>query len=258
MTRVHRVLSRTQLDKLGDRLRDAPEPSSADLDLLEAFLAGYDEALQIIERIAHDLGLQPTSRLKTTGTVIDKLRRDRRSSLKTVQDLAGARIVVDADLVEQDETVRFFCAALQANGFGGRVVDRRVDPRSGYRAVHVVAKVGAVPVEVQFRTELQDLWAQVFERLADGWGRQIRFGGDPDPDVRSEGLRRWLVARLISVSRNIARLEVRFVAIRVLFSGEPAGVLANNDHRTLVSHSRRAVEMLRKALIRLADLVERR
>lgn len=61
-----------------------------------------------------------------------------------------------------------------------------LDP--GYRAVHVIAKVDNIPVEVQFRTELQDLWAQVFERLADGWGRQIRYGGEPDPDVRSEDL----------------------------------------------------------------------
>jgi hypothetical protein len=41
-----------------------------------------------------------------------------------------------------------------------------------------------LPVEVQIRTELQDLWAQVFERLADRWGRSIRYGGEPDePDA---------------------------------------------------------------------------
>jgi ppGpp synthetase/RelA/SpoT-type nucleotidyltranferase len=48
-----------------------------------------------------------------------------------------------------------------------------VDPRAGYRAVHVITKTDGIPVEVQFRTDLQNKWAQVFERLADECGRQI-------------------------------------------------------------------------------------
>src|SRR2546426_4554058 len=34
-------------------------------------------------------------------------------------------------------------------------------------------------VEIQVRTERQNRWAQIVERLADKWGRQIRYGGDP-------------------------------------------------------------------------------
>ena len=178
-------ISKTQLDKLGDRLRDTSEPAASDLDLLQSVLNTYGEALQLVDALLREQGFHPTGRLKVTSTIIEKLRRDQRSSLKTIQDLAGARVVLDTDLDGQDRTVHDFCRLLERRGFGSSVIDRRADPRSGYRAVHVVAKVDRVPVEVQFRTELQHLWAQVFERLADLWGRQIRYEGEPSRDGRS-------------------------------------------------------------------------
>lgn len=55
-------------------------------------------------------------------------------------------------------------------------VDRRADPRSGYRAVHLIVHVDDVPVEIQVRTELQHEWAEFFEKLADHLGRGIRYG----------------------------------------------------------------------------------
>jgi len=36
--------------------------------------------------------------------------------------------------------------------------DRRAKPSHGYRAVHLITKVAAKPVEIQVRTELQDGW----------------------------------------------------------------------------------------------------
>jgi ppGpp synthetase/RelA/SpoT-type nucleotidyltranferase len=53
---------------------------------------------------------------------------------------------------------------------GCAVQDRRVAPSFGYRAVHVIALQDGYRVEIQVRTYLQDLWAQVIERLADAWG----------------------------------------------------------------------------------------
>jgi ppGpp synthetase/RelA/SpoT-type nucleotidyltranferase len=46
--------------------------------------------------------------------------------------------------------------------------------------MHVVVRTQGRLVEVQIRTHLQDLWAQVVERLADIWGRQIRYGEAPN------------------------------------------------------------------------------
>jgi ppGpp synthetase/RelA/SpoT-type nucleotidyltranferase len=193
-------ISKTQLDKLGDRLRDADEIDTEDRDLLAAVLGVYDEALEQMKEHLRGLGLQPTDRLKTIGTTIDKLRRDRRSSLRTVQDLAGARVVLAGDLRDQNAAVDAFCERCSAADLATALVDRRIDPRAGYRAVHVVVKTGGIPVEVQFRTEFQNMWAQSFERIADHWGRQIRYGGNPTAD--NAGKRCEVVATMIQAGRE--------------------------------------------------------
>lgn len=50
----------------------------------------------------------------------------------------------------------------------------------GYRAVHVIVSIGGRFVEIQIRTLGQDLWANVFERIADIFGRGIRYGEPPE------------------------------------------------------------------------------
>jgi hypothetical protein len=144
----------------------------------------------------------------------DKLRRTRGMELSRVQDLAGARFTVD-DLDAQDEAEASICKFYADLGCPVRVTDRRTDPRFGYRAVHVIVTIEAMPVEIQIRTELQDSWAQIVERLADRWGRGIRYGeapNDPERRIRSgETLtltRQEAVAGLISLSETMYRLEI--------------------------------------------------
>src|ERR1035437_1163164 len=67
--------------------------------------------------------------------------------------------------------------------FRAVLVDRRKQPSYGYRAVHIIATVQSKPVEIQVRTELQHLWAQLSERLSDARGSAIKYGGG-DPDIR--------------------------------------------------------------------------
>lgn len=94
-----------------------------------------------------------------------------------------------------------------------REVDRRRDPRFGYRAVHLIVRIDGIPVEIQVRTALQDTWAQIVERLADQWGRGIRYGQEPElPDslVRSDDFvvsRREAMNTLMSLSDAIAETE---------------------------------------------------
>jgi Region found in RelA / SpoT proteins len=129
-----------------------------------------------------------------------------------VQDLAGARITI-RDFVAQDECKEMICQFYSEQDCEIKIVDRRIDPRFGYRAVHLVARVNGIPVEIQIRTELQDSWAQIFERLADRWGRGIRYGGDPEnPEsrIRSGGSsysRRESVQLLMGLSNSIYSLE---------------------------------------------------
>ena len=124
-------------------------------------------------------GFSPTTRVKTQGTLIEKLRRESGMRLSRVQDLAGARIVV-SDRLEQDQARDRICAHFTAAGHPCRVRDRRDDPSHGYRAVHVIVQFGGIPIEVQIRTELQDSWAQIVERLGDQWGRGLRYGAGPE------------------------------------------------------------------------------
>ncbi|PRY28085.1 RelA/SpoT domain-containing protein [Pseudosporangium ferrugineum] len=269
-------VSKKQLDRLGDRLRDASTPSAGDSELLEAVLGAYDEALQAVRGRLRQLGFDPTVRLKTTGTIIDKLRRDRSSSLKTIHDLAGARIVLSGTLRDQDAAVRAVVTAFTDGTAVPSVIDRRADPRSGYRAVHVILRIDGLPVEVQFRTELQDLWAQLFERLADVWGRQIRYGGPPD-DVglssRTAEARRTIVELLLSSSKAMGEHEgrsARFVDLGIPALLRNAGVdvsTRNEDvpaevrevHFTYLHYVRSealAEEALRNMLTKVAEAVE--
>lgn len=91
-------ISKKQLHKLGDRLRDSATPDPTDRELLEQVLSAYREALHIVVDRLRQLGFNPAERLKTTGTIVDKLRRGHGSSLKTIHDLAGARVVLSGDL----------------------------------------------------------------------------------------------------------------------------------------------------------------
>ena len=200
-------ISKSQLGKLGDRLRDRAEPDPVDRALLEEVLIAYGEALQVVTADLRELGFVPASRVKTTETIIDKLRRGRGSSLKSIHDLAGARVVLHGDLAAQEAAVGLFSAGRDPEPTW---IDRRADPRSGYRAVHVVVRVDGIPVEVQFRTDLQDIWAETFERLGDVWGRQIRYGGSPAPDPRGEDAtteRTELVALMLNLSTIMSEYE---------------------------------------------------
>lgn len=57
------------------------------------------------------------------------------------------------------------------------VVDRRPKPSHGYRAAHVVVSVSQKLVEIQIRTALQQIWAELSEKLADVIDPAIKYGG---------------------------------------------------------------------------------
>jgi ppGpp synthetase/RelA/SpoT-type nucleotidyltranferase len=172
-----RSLSKTQTDRLGRRLRAEAIPDPDDLAELQRVRADCDDVLHSIASILQgDLGLKPSRRVKTVQTIIEKLQRSPTMALSRMQDIAGARVVVDGTRSGQDHVVQQICSRFAAK----KVYDRRAAPSHGYRAVHVVVEHDDCLVEIQVRTRRQDTWAQFFERLADRWGRQIRYGQPPD------------------------------------------------------------------------------
>jgi len=177
VTRPPSPISKNQINKLGDRLAKSDKFDLHDLKMLEALLADAAAAMAVVEEsLIELLEVQPfTSRVKNTGTIIEKLRRDR-SRLSSIRDLAGVRVVYEMTRREQDELREEILEIWPS----AEVIDRRLDPRSGYRAVHVIPVVDGHPVEIQIRTHHQDLWAQIAEALADVWGRGLRYRGIPD------------------------------------------------------------------------------
>lgn len=205
-----RDLSRSQINRLGRRLRRAGVDgvSDEDRDMLERLLASHGPALATVqERLMQELGVRVTSRIKTTGTLVEKLQRNPSMALSRMQDIAGVRLVVEMNRAQQDDLVARIVELFP----GAETIDRRAYPSHGYRAVHVVVPVDERFVEIQVRTVLQDLWAQLTERLGDVWGRGIRYGDPPeDPDAQVGGgtTRREFFESLMDQAERIHQLEL--------------------------------------------------
>lgn len=205
-------LSRSQIERLGERLVAGDRPEPEDVAQLNDLLLAYRQVLtQAVERVESATALRPSSRVKTRGTTIEKLRRQGGSWLKSMHDLAGMRLVV-LDRAAQDQVV----ARLVAEFVDGRrrpeVIDRRKYPSHGYRAVHVVVHPDGAQVEIQVRTILQHEWAELFEKLADRVGRGIRYG-EPVADDRVADAReaQKLVAQALAISDAFDAFEQELV-----------------------------------------------
>lgn len=198
-------ISRSALDALGKRLRTS-QVSPEDWAILEQVLEAYQAALDEVQGTLTSVGLVSTSRVKSTGTLVEKLLRG--SSFKSIQDVAGARIVTGGGLEQQDRVVDAIQRVFGQSSC--RTVDRRQSPNHGYRAVHVIVTCQELPVEIQVRTELQDIWAQTMERLADRWGRGLRYG-DPlvgaDLEVAPHFTRGTVLDLVMDLGPAFARFE---------------------------------------------------
>lgn len=205
--------SMNQLKKLGHCIRD-DEPVSPGLPNYDDVMVHYNdvgaEVQEEIRRLDWEslLGDKPyevTSRAKTIDTLREKLRRERTTPLPNVQDIAGVRFEAEMSLDEQDAVVHAI-AGLFDHDPTDCVRDLRRTPHSGYRAVHLWLRL-PVRVEVQVRTHLQGEWANTYERLADVFGRNIRYGDLPDDGTMREATKSLQQVSLelikyIEISRN--------------------------------------------------------
>lgn len=166
-------MKKSELDRLGERLRT--DITAADLTMLDAYRRGFREAYDlVVGRLRSETGLEASGRpAKSTPAIVDKLRRTS-MRLTQMQDIAGCRVVV-ADIPAQGRLI-----ARLEEMFDTSVIDRRAKPSHGYRAVHVVVRESGFPVEVQVRTDLQHVWAELSEKLADSFGSELKYGGGPE------------------------------------------------------------------------------
>lgn len=164
--------SKTQIDRLGDRLRKG-DISEADLRMLDEYRRSFSEAYEfVVGAIRNELRLEPTGRpAKSTSAITEKLLRES-IRLSQVQDIAGCRLVVSG-IEKQNETI----VSLQKLFARVTVVDRRKNPSHGYRAAHLIVRHERKLVEVQVRTSLQHLWAELSEKVADVFDPLLKYGG---------------------------------------------------------------------------------
>ena len=114
-----------------------------------------------------------SSRMKNYGTLREKLRRTK-LKLSEVRDIIGCRVVVLNLNEEQDLVVRRIIENIEVDKF--KVIDRRIISNHGYRAVHIELRRNRTRIEIQVRTELQDLWASTSEAFGELVGRGVRYG----------------------------------------------------------------------------------
>lgn len=244
--------SKNQARRLGERLR-AGDYSADDLVQLQSLLEEYDRALAVaVKTVSDGASTKASSRVKNTGTIIEKLRRSSAAQLHSIQDLAGMRIVMNgSDRRAQDELADRLSSLFEDATHPVKRVDRRTDPRSGYRAVHLIVHVDDLPVEIQIRTELQHEWAEFFEKLADRLGRGIRYGEPVNvanlnlPDTMNVPSLQKLVDDVVNLAQIIADL---FAAMEE----EDAEGLEGGEERE--RHLRRGRETMR-VLIELSNLL---
>ena len=196
-------MTKGEIDRLGTRLRTAPTPD--DLRELDTYREEFVPIFRAtIPALARDLGTAIVSRHKSARSILDKLERNAPTRLSTVQDIAGARIIVPT-IADQDRITSELCARIETT----QIVDRRSFPTYGYRAVHVLARF-PLPFEFQVRTLAQHRWAQLSERLADQHGFELKYGGGPS----------HVVAALMTMSRFVADTEYLQTTGRARADGE--------------------------------------
>lgn len=169
----------SKIDRLGDQLRsrafDAELLTGLD-EYRASFLPAYTS---VVARLRDQLHYTVTGRpAKSTTALVDKLERQH-VRLSQVQDIAGCRVVVE-DIFLQERALSAMEVYLDAPA----VFDRRANPSHGYRAIHLVATIENRKVEIQLRTELQHLWAEISEKISDLVGPSIKYGVGDESQIQ--------------------------------------------------------------------------
>lgn len=212
----------SELRRLSHHIRDETPPSDNHPAYGEVMVWYNDLAAEVQQRIAAlnwpplllERPFEVTSRPKTIDTLRQKLQRDHRTPLQSVQDIAGVRFEAEMSLDEQDAVAHAICGAFNHDPISS-IRDMRTDDHSGYRGLHIWLRLPA-RVEVQVRTHLQGQWANMYETAADVLGRGIRYDELPAGEMERTivlGLRELSTRRIADIEKD--RNEVGSIELTV-------------------------------------------
>ena len=171
-----------EVDRLGERLREADGRlrSAEDVAMYVAWSTGYARAMQEVRTAIFERAVEASvegtisSRVKQIDSVAAKLRRMPSTRLSRLEDIAGCRIVVAT--TRDADRLAGACSALKIS----RKRNYHESPHNGYRALHLTVRASDErPVELQIRTEIEDLWANLTERCAALVDPELKYGGGP-------------------------------------------------------------------------------
>lgn len=208
---------------------------------LDTYRRSFAEAYEwVVATIRMQRALDPTGRpAKSTTSVIEKLRRESiRFRLTQMQDIAGCRLIVP-DIAAQETAVEHLRHLFEQCD----VVDRRDRPSHGYRAVHVIVTRGGKLIEIQVRTSLQHLWAELSEKLSDVEDPAIKYGAG---DVAF----RALLTTAATTVAGIERAEAATSSGRA--QGPLSGEMIQETERRITSAKTQLVTALTRSIAEVA------
>lgn len=162
------MFSNSQIDKIGDKLKQGGELSELELSRFLEWRNSFESVLNYFYKRVQDLAEQDdlvssAKRLKRIESIKIKLKRFKTLRLSSLQDVAGVRLILK-DTAALDRTFTRIRGA-SAKSKLKRLDDYCYRPKSdGYRGIHLVYQNPSNKlVEIQLRTELQHVWATSVE-----------------------------------------------------------------------------------------------
>ncbi|MFI5025330.1 MAG: hypothetical protein ACHQCI_01065 [Solirubrobacterales bacterium] len=197
-TAIELANSRTRIDKAGEQLRNwlvgdltlDEAQLRRELLVIDSFRTCHADPLKRVaagiryyvdHHSSAKVGGRPVvaQRLKRMRTIADKLLREPEMRLSQMHDIGGCRA-----LFGSVEEVRATIDHLQRQKRWDirRIRDYVEDPkpRSGYRAVHLIARKEGLLIECQLRTVSQHAWAELIERTDRSTGVGLKADRAPD------------------------------------------------------------------------------
>lgn len=158
-------LTKSQINKLGDRIRNN-KTLEGDAKLLDDFRNSFNESFEMVSAELKKI-IKPyyknttlTNRqTKTSISIKEKLVR-LKTRLSEMRDIRGCRIVADDSVL-----VYKILYKIKKSKLTILKIDFR-EEEVGYRAIHIIVLVQEKPIEIQLRTRLQDIWANICEKYS--------------------------------------------------------------------------------------------